>query len=128
MVLVDGGLKRRMDLAQAVVEDVGEADQNGQVDAAKHQRIDQLFQVDGPRRVFFRVNQHVPVAAHREIAFAPTGNVVEITGELRRPPFCGLNHHGTFAAVSFQLASFSLYLSVSFESKGRGKRKLVTFG
>ena len=47
LVLGDGAVKRRVDLAEAVLEDVGEADQHRQADAAQLQPIDQLLQIDG---------------------------------------------------------------------------------
>ena len=47
LVLRDGGLERRVDLAEAVLEDVGEADEDGQADAAQLQAIDELLEVDG---------------------------------------------------------------------------------
>ena len=108
VVLADGRLKRGVELAQTVLQNVGEANQNGQVDAAQHQRVDQLLQIDGARRVFFGMDPHVPVIAHREIAFAPTGDVVEIAGGFRGPAFRRLHHQGALASISFQLARFSL--------------------
>ena len=39
-----------MDLADAVAEDVGEAEQDRQLDAACLELIDQVLQVDGLRR------------------------------------------------------------------------------
>ena len=50
LVLGDGGLKRRVDLAEPVLQDVGEADEDRQADAAQLQAIDQLLQVDGAAR------------------------------------------------------------------------------
>ena len=108
MVLGDGGLKGAVQLAQTVLQDVGEADQNGQVDAAQHQRVDQFLEVDRARGVLFRVDQDVPVVADRKIALAPTGDVVEIAGDLRGPAFRGLHHQRALAAISFQLAAFLL--------------------
>jgi hypothetical protein len=35
-----------VDVCEAVLQNIGEADQDRQVDAAQHQRVDQLFEVD----------------------------------------------------------------------------------
>ena len=46
VVLLDGGLEGVVDLADAVAQDVGEAEQDRQLDAAGLQLIDQLLEVD----------------------------------------------------------------------------------
>ena len=45
-MLVDGLLKGRLDLRQAMLENVAEADQDRQVDAADLQPVDKLLQID----------------------------------------------------------------------------------
>src|SRR3712207_7087227 len=49
-------LKRRMDVAESVAEDIGEADENRKADAAELKTIDELFEVDGLRRILRRVH------------------------------------------------------------------------
>ena len=46
VVVLDGVLKGLVKLADAVLEDVGEADQHGKLDVALAQLVDQLLQVD----------------------------------------------------------------------------------
>ena len=77
LVLGDGGVEGAVHLAQPVLQDFGEADQDGQVDAAQHQRIDQFLEVDRAGGVLFGVHEDVPVVAHREVALAPARDVVE---------------------------------------------------
>ncbi len=48
-----------VNLAQPVLQDLGEANQNRQRDAAQDQRVDQLLQID-ERRVLFGMDQNVP--------------------------------------------------------------------
>src|SRR5688572_31191362 len=45
-VLADGALERRVDVSQPVLDDVGEADEHGETDAAELQPVDELLQVD----------------------------------------------------------------------------------
>ena len=92
--------KAPCNLAQPVLQDVGEADQDRQVDAAQHQRIDQFLEVDGAGGVLFRVDADVAVLAHREVALAPARDVVEVAGQLGAPSLGGLHDQGAFAAVS----------------------------
>ena len=84
-MLRDRGLEGVVDLAQAVLQDVGEADQDRQVDAAQLQPIDQLLQVDRRGRVLGRVDPHVALVADREVALAPAGDVVQLAGVGRGP-------------------------------------------
>ena len=46
LVLRDRGLERVVDVAEAVSQDVAEADENGKVDAASLQVVDELLQID----------------------------------------------------------------------------------
>ncbi len=74
--------------------------------------------------VLLGMDAHVAVIAHREIAFAPTGDIVEVAGQLRGPAFGGLHDQGAFAAVSFQflLSPFGLKLLVSDENSRRATK------
>jgi hypothetical protein len=58
-MLVDRALKRFVDLRQAVLENFGEADQDGERDPAQQQRIDQFLQVDGALGFLGGMNQKV---------------------------------------------------------------------
>ena len=60
VVLRDRRLEGAVDVAEPVAEDVAEADEDRQLDAAQLQVIDQLLQVDRPGRVLGRVDEDVP--------------------------------------------------------------------
>ena len=119
-MLADGGLKGAVQLAQPVLQDVGEANQDRQVDAAEDERIDQLLQVDRASGILFRVDADMSVLPHREVSLAPTSDIVEVAGQLRGPSFGGLHDQGAFAAISFQC------LPVSFTAACRGNKNYVT--
>src|SRR5438128_462110 len=102
MMLVDGDLESTVQLAQAMFQDVGKADEDGQRDAAQDERVNQLLQVDRARGVLVRMHADVAAVVDGEIALAPTGNVVKIGGTLGGPPFGRLENNRPFSAVSFQ--------------------------
>ena len=52
----------------------------GQPDAAEHQVIGQLLEVDGPGRVLRGMNQHVPLRRDGEVALPPAVHLVEFGG------------------------------------------------
>ena len=54
LVLADGALKRRVNLAEPVLEDVGEAEQDRGAQAAQLEPIDQALEVDAARRLLGR--------------------------------------------------------------------------
>ena len=85
LVLGDRALEGVVNLAEAVLEDVGEADQDRRAQAAQLQPVDQPLQVDAARRVLGRMDLQVPVLVDREVALAPAGHVVELGGFRRRP-------------------------------------------
>ena len=60
-VFGDRGLKRGMNLAEPVLKNVGEADQDGQRNTAQNQRVDQFLEVNGARRILLRMNADVAV-------------------------------------------------------------------
>ena len=70
-MLVDCRLKRVVDFAQAMLENLGEADQNRQIDAAQLQPIDQLLQIDRALGILRRVDANVPLVVDREVSVAP---------------------------------------------------------
>jgi hypothetical protein len=85
LVLGDCRVKRRVNVAEPVFEDVGEADENGEADAAKLKAIDQLFEVDGPGRVLRRMYLDVAGLVHGEVAVAPAGHLVELARVVDAP-------------------------------------------
>ena len=78
LVLRDGALKRGVNLAEAVFQDVGEAEQDRRAQAAKLEPIDQALEVDAARRILGRMDQQVAVLVDREVALPPAGDVVEL--------------------------------------------------
>src|SRR5208283_129893 len=90
VVLGDRGLKGSLQLLKLVAEDFPEADQDGRVDAAQDQGIDQLLEVDGAVGVAAGMHQHVAFFADREIALAPARDVEGLTGLGDAPALHGL--------------------------------------
>ena len=84
-VLLHGRREHPVDLPQAVLEDLGESQEDRQVDAANLQPIDELLEVDALGGVLVGVHQQVAGGAHRKIPVAPTGHLVEV-GRIGRFP------------------------------------------
>ena len=111
VMLGDGVLKGLVHLAQPVLQNFAEADQDGQRDAAQLQVVDQLFEIDAARRVLVGAHPHVAVGPDREVAFAPTSDIVELAGLGDRPAVgrlanrCGLvglnSCHEAFSVLRF---------------------------
>ena len=116
----DGGLKSPVQFAQAVLQNAGETHQHRQRDAAQHQGIDQLFQIDGALRILGGMHAQVAAAVHRKVALAPTGHVVEFAGVLRCPSLRRLHDERAFPGVLLHscLQSFSV---LRIGGKGKGK-------
>src|SRR5439155_1040832 len=74
--LVDGALEGGVDLADAVTEDVGEAEENGKLDAARLQLIDEFFEVDGLVGPLVRMHRDVAGLADGEVSLAPLPNAI----------------------------------------------------
>ena len=90
LVLRDRALERGVNLAEPVLEDVGEAKQDGGAEAAELQAIDQTLQ-DRPRAPDpRRMDLQVPLLVDREVALAPPRDVVELARFGQRP----LRAHG----------------------------------
>src|SRR6185503_1456232 len=87
LVLRDGAVKRRMDVAETMLEDVGEPDKHGKADPAHLQPIDELLQVDGARLVLGWMDLKMPLAVNGKVAVAPPGDFVELAGIVDGP--CG---------------------------------------
>jgi hypothetical protein len=58
-VLSDGRLEGRVNLAETVPQDVGEAEEDGSAEAAELEAIDQALQIDPSGWVFRRVDLEV---------------------------------------------------------------------
>ena len=76
VVLADGGAEGVVDLADAMAEDVREAKQDRQLDAALLELIDQFLEVDRLAGVFVGMNRHVPLGIDPEIVLAPVADAV----------------------------------------------------
>jgi hypothetical protein len=61
-VLGNGVLKRGVDVAEPVFQDVGEANEDREADAAQLETIDQFLQVNRAGRILGRVDLDVAVA------------------------------------------------------------------
>ena len=70
-VLLDGVHESAVNLAQPVLQDFAEADQDGRVDAAKHELVDQLFQIDAAVGFFAGMNPEIAVARRRRNSLSP---------------------------------------------------------
>ncbi len=115
-VLGDGVLERLVNLLQAVFQDLSEADQDGQRDAAQHQVVDQFLQVDGPFRLLGRVDQQVAPLAHREVGLSPPRDVIKFGCVGHGPAVGGLAHQCFFRKPRVQL--------ISSDFKCRPKRRV----
>ena len=85
LVLRDGRLEGRVDVGDALAEDVLEADQDGQPDASELQVIDELLQVNRALGILRRVHADVAVRADGEVAFSPSIDLIQL-GRVRNRP------------------------------------------
>ena len=125
VVLGDGRLEGLVDLAEAMLEDVGEAEQDRQVDAAQVPGSTSSFRSIERAGSFVGVDADVPVVVDREVALAPAGDVVQVAGVLRGPAFRGLDYDQTlrpFLSNALLLDVLGTKPSVSFEMP-EGARK-----
>jgi hypothetical protein len=63
-----------------MLEQLGEADEDGEVESPLLHAIDKLFQVDRAVRLFGGVGEKIPVGTGGKIALAPTFDLVKIGG------------------------------------------------
>jgi hypothetical protein len=80
-----------MHFPETVLNNVGEADQDGQSDSAPFERIDELLEIDTAVRLLCWMNKQMAVLANGKIAFAPACDIVELGG------VCGGPTIGRFA-------------------------------
>ena len=81
----DGRLKRRVNVLEAVLENIGEAKQDGCAQAAMLEAIDQPFEIDAARRVARGMNLEMSLLVDREVALTPACDVVQLSGFGQRP-------------------------------------------
>ena len=70
-VLRDRALKRFGDLPQPVLQHAAEPNQQREADRAVLQVVDQLLQINRPRRLFRRTDHQMVVLTDREISVSP---------------------------------------------------------
>ena len=102
-MFADGGLESVVQFAQAMLENVGEADQDRQRDAAQHQAYRPVFSDRWSARILLGVHKDVPFVADRKISLPPTGNIVQFAGVYCRPSIGRLHNQGALSGVFFQL-------------------------
>ena len=126
LVLGDRRLEGVVDLADPVAEDVGEADQDRQLDAAELQVVDQLLQVDGAGRILRRVDEHVARRGDGEVALAPAVDLVELGGvgdgeDLSRLPVAVTPRRGCAHAIMIRQLPYICSVGVggNFALEGR---------
>ena len=85
LMLCDGAGERGVDVAEAVLEDVGEANQHREADASELESIDQFLQVDRSCRILCRVHLHVTGVVHRDIAIAPARHFIQLARLVHAP-------------------------------------------
>ncbi len=85
VVLANGRAEGVVDLADAMAEDIREAKQDRQLDAALLELIDQLLEVDRLAGVLVGMNGYVPLGVDPEIVLAPVANAVRFQGIIDLP-------------------------------------------
>ncbi len=74
-----------MDLADAVAQDVGEAQEDGQLDAAGLQLVDHFLEIDGLVGPLVRMDGDVTRLVDSEISLPPVADAVHLDGVLNLP-------------------------------------------
>jgi hypothetical protein len=85
-VLLDRSVEGAADELDAGAEDVGEAQQDGQLDAATGELVDELLHVDLAAALATRGDDHVALFADAEVTAAPPRDVVGVEGVGGGPP------------------------------------------
>ena len=88
IVFGDGALEGVSEFAEAMLEDIGEADQDRQVDAAQFEFFDQFPKIDRAGRILSGMHQDMAVVADREVALSPRGDIVQFGCIGRGPSLC----------------------------------------
>src|SRR5262249_25694990 len=69
--LLHGGAEGFLKLAHAMAKDIGEAEKDGELDAASLELIDEVLEVDGLVAELVGVNGDVSLVVDSEVAFSP---------------------------------------------------------
>ena len=85
LVLRDRGLERGVDVAEAVPQDVGEADRIGRLMPRSCRRSTSSFRSMAVRGSLVGMHLHVAGVVHREVALAPARDFVELAGVVHAP-------------------------------------------
>ena len=91
VVFGDGGFESFMDLADAVLQDVGEAHEHWQADAAHDEFIDEFLEIDLLVFALGGEDGDVSVIVDAEVPLAPIPDVVDVGGILNAPRLHGLH-------------------------------------
>ena len=102
-VLLNGVLERAVNLAQAMFQNLAEANQNRRMDAAQNQLIHQFLQIDARASVLGRMNPQMPVRRRRRIALSPGVYIVELAASRDGPPFGRFENLGSIQNLYCQL-------------------------
>ncbi len=84
-VLADGEIECLVHLLQAMLQNVGKADQNRQRYSPPFEGVDELLQVNGSVRFLCGVNEQIAVLANREVPLAPTRDIVKLRRVIEGP-------------------------------------------
>src|SRR4030095_536931 len=84
-ILRDRRLERVEDVAEPVLQNVAEPDQNRETETAKLQMFDKLLQVDGLVGFLRRMDADVSVRSDGKIVFPPPVDFVQLAGGRHRP-------------------------------------------
>ena len=83
--LLDGVAKGVVDFADAMAEDVGKTQQDGQLNPPGLKLIDELLEIDGLVLVLVRVDRDMPGLVDAEVPFAPMTNPIGFHGIVGLP-------------------------------------------
>jgi hypothetical protein len=93
-VFRDRVLESLVELAEAVLQNFGEPYQDREGDAAQLQFFDQFLKIDRSIGLFRGVNPQVAIRPDREVALAPTGDIVQLGRVGGGPSFGGFPNCG----------------------------------
>src|SRR6185503_5442807 len=124
-VRLNGRLKRAVNVREALSQEIAEANQDRQPDAAKLQMIDQLLQVDRAIGVLRRMNADVTVGTDRKEVLAPAIDLVVLGGVRNGPgislsPRAGRSTGRTHARIINQITECTEAINPS--ASGRSRR------
>src|SRR5262249_49081610 len=85
VIVLDGLLEGVVNFADAVAGDVGEAQQNGQLNATGLELVDQLLEVNGLFGTLAGLDGDVPGLVDGEVSLSPVADAVSLDGVLNLP-------------------------------------------